>query len=41
MFIGVLVGPGTIALTVSAFAMRFFREIEKEPGAVDRKETEQ
>jgi uncharacterized membrane protein YesL len=41
MFIGVLVGPGTIALTVSAFAMRFFREIEKEPGAVDKQETEQ
>ena len=38
MFIGVLIGPGTIALTVSAFAIRFFREIEKEPGAVINKE---
>jgi uncharacterized membrane protein YesL len=38
MFIGALVGPGTVALTVAAFAMRFFREIEKEPGAVTNKE---
>jgi uncharacterized membrane protein YesL len=40
MFIGALIGPGTIALTVSSFAMRFFREIEKEPGAVTKQETE-
>jgi hypothetical protein len=38
MFIGALIGPGTIALTVSSFAIRFFREIEKEPGAVTNKE---
>jgi uncharacterized membrane protein YesL len=40
MFIGALIGPGTIALTVSSFAMRFFREIEKEPGAVTKQEAE-
>lgn len=38
MFIGLLIGPGTIALTVCSFAIRFFREIEKEPGAVSEKE---
>ena len=38
MFIGFLIGPGTIALTVSSCAIRFFREIEKEPGAVSQKE---
>ncbi len=34
MFIGLLIGPGLIMFTVSSFAIRFFREIEKEPGAV-------
>jgi hypothetical protein len=38
MFIGALIGPGTIALTIASFAIRFFREIEKEPGAVTNKE---
>lgn len=38
MFIGVLIGPGTIALTICSFAIRFFREIEKEPGAITNKE---
>jgi uncharacterized membrane protein YesL len=40
MFVGALIGPGTIALTVSSFAMRFFREIEKEPGAVTKQDAE-
>lgn len=34
LFLGLLIGPACIMLTVSGFALRFFREIEKEPGAV-------
>jgi len=34
IFVGILIGPACIFLTVSGFAIRFFREIEKEPGAV-------
>jgi len=34
IFIGLLVAPACIMLTISGFAIRFFREIEKEPGAV-------
>jgi uncharacterized membrane protein YesL len=34
MFIGILIGPGTIMFTICSFALRFFREIEKEPGAL-------
>lgn len=41
MFVGFCIGPACIIYTVSAFALRFFRELEKEPGAVtnsDKKE---
>ena len=38
LFFGLLIGPACIMLTISGFALHFFREIEKEPGAV--KETE-
>lgn len=34
LFFGLLIGPACIMLTVSGFAIHFFREIEKEPGAV-------
>ncbi len=34
MFFGLLIGPACLILTVSGFAINFFREIEKEPGAV-------
>ncbi len=37
VFIGFLVGPACIIFTVSGYARRFFREIEKEPGAVTEK----
>ena len=40
MFFGILIGPACIMLTISGFAMFFFREIEKEPGAVVEKNTE-
>lgn len=38
MLIGVLIGPACIMLTISGFALHFFKEIEKEPGAVQEKE---
>ncbi len=34
ILIGVVLGPGVVIYTVCAFAIRFFRQIEKEPGAV-------
>jgi hypothetical protein len=34
MFIGLLIAPGTIMFTICSVAIRLFREIEKEPGAV-------
>ena len=34
LFVGALIGPACMMLTISGFAMYFFREIEKEPGAV-------
>ncbi|MBO5166726.1 MAG: YesL family protein [Lachnospiraceae bacterium] len=34
LFFGLLIGPACIMLTISGFAMYFFRQIEKEPGAV-------
>ncbi len=37
LLIGVLIGPACIMLTISGFALHFFREIEKEPGAVQDK----
>ena len=40
ILIGVIVGPAVIIYTVCAFAIRFFRQIEKEPGAVTSQEDE-
>ena len=40
MFIGLLIGPACIFLTISGFAVPFFREIEKEPNAVTYLPTE-
>ena len=40
IFIGVLIGPACICLTISGYAVPFFREIEKEEGAVIYKQTE-
>ncbi|MBD5496180.1 MAG: DUF624 domain-containing protein [Lachnospiraceae bacterium] len=37
LLIGVLIGPACIMLTISGFALHFFKEIEKEPGAVQDK----
>lgn len=37
LLIGALIGPACIMLTISGFAIHFFREIEKEPGAVQNK----
>lgn len=34
LFFGILIGPAAIIYTISGFARYFFREIEKEPGAV-------
>ncbi len=36
-----LIGPACLFLTVSGFAMYFFRQIEKEPGAVVEREEEE
>ncbi len=36
LIIGLLIGPACMILTVSGFAMFFFREIEKEGGVVQR-----
>ena len=40
LFFGFLIGPACLMLTVSGFAMQFFRQIEKEPGAVRESEEE-
>ena len=40
LLIGILVGPATMILTVSGFAMYFFREIEKAGGVATRKTEE-
>lgn len=37
LFFCLLIGPACIMLTVSGFALYFFKEIEKEPGAVQEK----
>ena len=34
LFFGILIGPAAMIYTISGFARYFFREIEKEPGAV-------
>lgn len=41
LFFGILIGPVCIMLTISGFAMHFFREIEKEPGSVAVPEEEE
>lgn len=38
LFFGILIGPACIMLTISGFAMYFFRQIEKEPGSVREEE---
>lgn len=40
LLIGVLIGPACIMLTISGFALYFFKEIEKEPGAVQDKKAD-
>ena len=40
LFFGILIGPACIMLTISGFALHFFKEIEKEPGAVQEKDGE-
>lgn len=34
VFFGILIGPACLILTISGFALYFFRQIEKEPGAI-------
>lgn len=36
LFVGFLIGPACIIFTISGYANRFFRELEKEPGAITR-----
>lgn len=33
LFFGILIGPACVMLTISGFAIYFFRQIEKEPGS--------
>ena len=40
IFFAILIGPACLMLTVSGFAIYFFREIEREPGSVREKEEE-
>ncbi|MCH5274984.1 MAG: YesL family protein [Lachnospiraceae bacterium] len=40
IFFAILIGPACLMLTVSGFAIYFFREIEREPGSVIEKEKE-
>lgn len=40
LFFAILIGPACLMLTVSGFAIYFFREIEREPGAIIEKEEE-
>lgn len=40
LFIGILIGPAAIMLTVSGYAGYFFKQIEKEPGSVIEKNDE-
>lgn len=41
LFFGIIFGPGFIIFTIAAFSKRVFQEIEKEPGSVVEKDTEQ
>jgi len=38
LFFGVLIGPGFVIFTIAAFSKRIFQQIEKEPGAVVKRE---
>lgn len=38
LLFGVLIGPGFVIFTIAAFSKRIFQQIEKEPGAVVKKE---
>ena len=38
LLFGILIGPACFMLTVSGFAMYYFRQIEKEPGAITNPE---
>lgn len=38
LLFGILIGPACLMLTVSGFAMYYFRQIEKEPGAITNPE---
>lgn len=40
LFFGILIGPAFIIFTVAAFSKRIFQQIEKEPGAVTKKNSE-
>lgn len=40
LFFGILIGPAFIIFTVAAFSKRIFQQIEKEPGAVAKKNNE-
>ena len=41
LFFAILIGPACLMLTVSGFAIYFFRQIEKDPGSVREKEKEE
>lgn len=41
LLIGLIIGPSVVIYTVCAFAIRFFRQIEKEPGSVVSQEDEE
>lgn len=41
LFFAILIGPACLMLTVSGFAIYFFREIEREPGSVRENEKEE
>ncbi len=38
LFFGILIGPGFVIFTIAAFSKRIFQQIEKEPGAVIKRE---
>lgn len=40
LFFGILIGPAFLIFTIASFSKRIFQQIEKEPGAVIRKNNE-
>ena len=40
LFFGIIIGPGIYIFTIAGMSKRIFQEIEKEPGAVTEKVTE-